>query len=164
MKPLSDTLTELGIAFTFPIKIEDKNGCVTYREYSEGLWHKYENDANGKRTYYESSDGVKMGTPRSAKTCEGKVVEVDGIKYKLSTTENTMKSIPIKVSVKSAALDWNPVFNSVQVGVDDEASGSFLIIYGDNERDDSAKISLDWEEWDELVKVVRKYRNEWEWK
>jgi hypothetical protein len=75
-----------------------------------------------------------------------------------------MKTIPIKVSVKSAALDWNPVFNSVQVGVDDEASGSFLTIYGDNERDESAKISLDWDEWDDLVKVVRKYRNKWEWK
>ena len=27
---------------------------------------------------------VEEGTPRSAKTCEGKVVEVDGIKYKLT--------------------------------------------------------------------------------
>ena len=75
-----------------------------------------------------------------------------------------MKSIPIKVSIKSDNPSWNPIFNSVQVGVDDEAAGSFLIIYGDSERDDSAKISLDWEEWDNLVKVVRKYRNEWEWK
>ena len=75
-----------------------------------------------------------------------------------------MKTIPIKVSIKSASLDWNPVFNSLQVGVDDEAAGSFLVIYGDNERDESAKISLDWDEWDDLVKVVRKYRNEWEWK
>ena len=62
MKPLSETLTELGIAFTFPIEI---------------------NDAKGNWTYYERSDGYKKGTPRSAKTCEGKVVEVDGIKYKL---------------------------------------------------------------------------------
>jgi len=75
-----------------------------------------------------------------------------------------MKSIPIKVSIKSASLDWNPIFNSVQVGVDDEASGSFLIIYGNDSQNDSAKISLDWDEWDDLVKVVRKYRNEWEWK
>ena len=75
-----------------------------------------------------------------------------------------MKSIPIKVSIKSANLDWNPIFNSVQVGVDDEASGSFLIIYGNDPQNHSAKISLDWDEWDNLVKVVRKYRNEWEWK
>ena len=62
MKPLSETLTELGIAFSFPIEIED---------------------ANGHETYYEDSDGLKAGTPKSAKTCEGKVVEVDGIKYEL---------------------------------------------------------------------------------
>ena len=63
MKPLSETLTELGIAFTFPIEITDSNGYATY---------------------YENSYGTKEGTPRSAKTCEGKVVEVDGIKYKLT--------------------------------------------------------------------------------
>ena len=75
-----------------------------------------------------------------------------------------MKTIPIKVSIKSDSPDWNPIFNSVQVGPNDEAAGSFLIIYGNDTHDHSAKISLDWEEWDELVKVVRKYRNEWEWK
>ena len=74
-----------------------------------------------------------------------------------------MKTIPIKASIKSASHDWNPVFNSIQVGVDDEASGSFLTIYGNDLQNDGAKISLDWDEWDELVKVVRKYRNEWEW-
>jgi len=35
-------------------------------------------------TYYEDSNGVKKGTPHSVKTCEGKVIEVDGIKYKLT--------------------------------------------------------------------------------
>jgi len=88
MKPLSDTLTELGIAFRFPIKIEDKNGCVTYREYSDDFWYKYERDANGSPTYYEDSEGTKLGTPKSAKTCEGKVVEVDGIKYKLTAVKD----------------------------------------------------------------------------
>jgi hypothetical protein len=84
MKPLSETLTELGIAFTFPIKIEDKNGCVTYREYSDDFWYKYERDANGYPTYYEDSAGYKQGTPKTVNTCEGKVVEFDGIKYKLT--------------------------------------------------------------------------------
>ena len=32
---------------------------------------------------YVNSDGKKQGTPRSAKTCDGKVVVVDGTKYKL---------------------------------------------------------------------------------
>ena len=125
MKKLSETLTELGIAFSFPIEIKDDkgnrtyceesngfwcrwkrdaNGKQTYYEYSNGYWHKYEYDANGKQTYYEDSSGYwckyeydangnrtyfknstgyKRGIPKSSKTCEGKVIEVDGTKYKL---------------------------------------------------------------------------------
>lgn len=75
-----------------------------------------------------------------------------------------MKTMPIKASIQSNNLDWNPIFNSIQVGINDEASGSFLVIYGNDSQNDGAKISLDWDEWDDLVKVVRKYRNEWEWK
>ena len=127
MKKLSETLTELGIAFTFPIEIKDANGKTTYfedsdgfwckrerdadgnvtyfeastgfwnkREYdakgnmtcsedSNGFWNKWEYDAKGNETYYEDSTGHKRGTPKSAKTCEGKVVEVDGVKYELKT-------------------------------------------------------------------------------
>ena len=108
MKPLSETYKELGIAFTFPIKIKDANGNVTYYENSNDYWYRYERDrydANGTETYFEDStdywqrcehhdngevtysedsNGLKHGTPKSAKTCEGKVVEVDGIKYKLT--------------------------------------------------------------------------------
>jgi hypothetical protein len=125
MKKLSETLTKLGIAFSFPIEIKDdkgnrtyceasdgywwkreydSNGNETYQEDSDGYWHKheynadgnetyYENstgywwkaeyNADGNETYYEDSKGVKKGTPKSSKTCEGKVIEVDGIKYKL---------------------------------------------------------------------------------
>jgi hypothetical protein len=83
MKKLSETLTELGIAFSFPIEIKDAGGNVTYFENSNGYWEKYESDTNGYATYYENSRGTKQGTPRSAKTCDGKVVVVDGIKYKL---------------------------------------------------------------------------------
>ena len=104
MKKLSETYKELGIAFTFPIEINDSNGYVTYHEDSSDYWYRYkrdangyvtyfenssdfwerwEHDANGYVTYFENSDGFKEGTPKSSKTCEGKVVEVDGIKYKL---------------------------------------------------------------------------------
>ena len=83
MKKLSDTLTELGIAFSFPIEIKDDYGNKTYCEESNGFWRKYEYNADGNETYYEESNGYKRGTPKSARTCEGKVVEVDGIKYKL---------------------------------------------------------------------------------
>ena len=84
MKKLSETYKELGIAFSFPIEIEDANGNQTYFEDSNGYWRKYEYDADGNTTYYESSEGTKLGTPKSAKTCEGKVIEVEGIKYKLT--------------------------------------------------------------------------------
>jgi hypothetical protein len=56
---------------------------VTYYEDSDGNWCKREYDAKGNETYREDSKGYKKGTPRSAKTCDGKVVELDGIKYKL---------------------------------------------------------------------------------
>ncbi len=104
MKKLSETYKELGIAFTFPIEIKDADGNKTYYEdsgywrkseydadgnetyyeSSSGYWRKREYDADGNETYYENSHGYKAGTPRSAKTCEGKIVEVDGKKYKLT--------------------------------------------------------------------------------
>ena len=103
MKPLSETLKELGIAFTFPIKITDTNGNRTYFENSGGYWHKREYNSDGKETYfknsngfwikreydadgnityYEDHNGSRQGTPRS-ESCDGKVVEIDGQKYEL---------------------------------------------------------------------------------
>ena len=105
MKPLSETYKDLGIAFSFPIEIRDAKGNVTYLEdnggfccrwkhdskgnqtyyeNSDGYWYRCERDAKGIATYFENSSGSKRGTPRSSKTCEGKVIEVDGIKYKLT--------------------------------------------------------------------------------
>ena len=83
MKPLSETLTELGIDFTFPINIRDENENLTYCEDSDGYWCKWERDASRNVTYCENSFGEKEGTPRSAKTHEGKVVVVDGVEYEL---------------------------------------------------------------------------------
>jgi len=104
MKKLSETLTELGIAFSFPIIIKDANGYVAYCEDSDGFCYKREYDADGNkaydedsdgwsckieydakgnRTYYETSTGYTEGTPRSAKTCDDKVVIFDNIAYKL---------------------------------------------------------------------------------
>jgi len=66
----------------------DSEGNETYYENSRGDWFKREYDSEGNETYHENSDGHKTGTPRSAKTCEGKVVEVDGVKYELKTINN----------------------------------------------------------------------------
>ena len=82
MKKLSETYKELGIVFTFPIKIKDENGNETYFENSDGYWVRCEYDETGNSTYYETSDGCRGGTKRSS--CAGKVIEVDGKKYKLT--------------------------------------------------------------------------------
>ena len=103
MKKLSEIYKELGIAFKFPIWIHDTNGYETYYEDSDGYWCRKEHDSDGNKTYhensngfwykkeynsdgevtyYENSHGEKRGTPRS-QSCEGKIVEIDGIKYEL---------------------------------------------------------------------------------
>ena len=66
----------------------DSAGNETYYGDSDGDWRKREYDSAGNETYSETSNGDKTGTPRSAKTCEGKVVEVDGVKYELKTINN----------------------------------------------------------------------------
>ena len=103
MKKLSETYKELGIDSTFPIVVKDENGnetyyedsygCwdrwesdkdgnQTYYENSDGNWNRYEYDKDGNETYYETSNGHIEGTKRSS--CDGKVVKVDGKKYKLT--------------------------------------------------------------------------------
>ena len=59
----------------------DANGKLRYYENSNGYWNKREYDANGNETYYEDSKGRIEGNKQSS--CDGKVVEIDGKKYKL---------------------------------------------------------------------------------
>jgi len=66
----------------FPFEIKDKNGNQIYSENSTGFWLKREFDSNGNRIYYENSDGKIVDN--RPKGCEGKVVEIDGKKYKLT--------------------------------------------------------------------------------
>jgi hypothetical protein len=63
----------------FPFEIRDKNGNEIYFENSNRYWYKCEFDSNGSDIYYEDSDGYIVD-----KRCENKVVEIDGIKYKLT--------------------------------------------------------------------------------
>ena len=60
----------------------DSNGNVIYYENSRGLWYKREYDSNGNKIYYENSKGKIIDN--RPKGCEGKVVEIDGEKYKLT--------------------------------------------------------------------------------
>ena len=61
----------------------DFNNNLIYFETSNGHWWKREFDANGNRIYYENSDGDIIDK-RPKGSCNGKVVEIDGKKYKLS--------------------------------------------------------------------------------
>jgi hypothetical protein len=86
----------------FPFFIKDKNGKYIYQENLDGFWSKaiynsngneiyYENSENkwikrefnseGRMIYYEDSNGCI--DDKRPKHCENKVVEIDGIKYKL---------------------------------------------------------------------------------
>jgi glucan-binding YG repeat protein len=60
----------------------DKNGNKIYSENSDGFWCKLEYDKNGKEIYFEDSNGIIEDN--RPKTCNGKVVEIDGKKYKLT--------------------------------------------------------------------------------
>ena len=57
MKKLSDTLAELGLAFSFPIEIKDADGNETYYEESNGYQYKREYGDDGNWAYFEDSDG-----------------------------------------------------------------------------------------------------------
>ena len=59
----------------------DSNGNEIYFEDSNGYWRKMEFDSNGNQIYYEDSDGDIIDI--RPKPCEGKLVEIDGVKYKL---------------------------------------------------------------------------------
>jgi len=59
----------------------DANGNQIYYENSEGFWKKREYDSNGNEIYYEDSKGLIIDY--RPKPCEDKVVQIDGVKYKL---------------------------------------------------------------------------------
>jgi hypothetical protein len=64
------------------IKYEyDSQSNVIYYENSSGFWKKWERDSKGNEIYFENSYGTLRDN--RPKPCENKVVEIDGIKYKL---------------------------------------------------------------------------------
>ena len=61
----------------------DSNCNEIYLEDSDGYWIKQEFDVNGKVIYFEASTGYIVDN-RPKPSCKGKVVEIDGKKYKLT--------------------------------------------------------------------------------
>ena len=66
-----------------PLYLYDSNGKEIYYEDSDGYWRKQEFDSNGNVIYYEDSIGTIINN-RPKPSCDGKVVEIDGKKYKLT--------------------------------------------------------------------------------
>ncbi len=85
------------------LEIKDKNGNLIYFEDLDGFWvkrkydsqcnqiyfensigycAKWEYDSQGNKIYYKNSNGEIIDN--RPKTCEDKVVEIDGVKYKLT--------------------------------------------------------------------------------
>ena len=85
------------------LRIKDKNGNQIYYEQTSGFWERSEYDSRSSQIYYENSNGfwtkseydsndvriyledsedgvIKDNRP---KPCEDKIVEIDGVKYKL---------------------------------------------------------------------------------
>ena len=60
----------------------NSSGNQIYFEDSTGYWDKQEYDSSGNQIYYENSYGY-INDNRPKKTCNGKTVEIDGIKYEL---------------------------------------------------------------------------------
>jgi len=60
----------------------DSSGNPIYWENSRGFWEKSEYNSNGNKVYFENSDGVVIDN-RPKPSCEGKIVAIDGKKYKL---------------------------------------------------------------------------------
>ncbi len=71
----------------FPFEIRDKNGNQIYWEDYDGFWCKTEYDSNGNEKYWEDSNGFSIDN--RPKGCEGRVVEIDGKKYKLTELTKT---------------------------------------------------------------------------
>jgi hypothetical protein len=63
--------------------VYDNNGNIIYRENSNEYWWKQDYDSNNNRIYFEDSTGyIEDNRPKGS--CNGKVIEIEGKKYKLT--------------------------------------------------------------------------------
>ena len=63
------------------LRIKDNNGKLIYWEDSNRVWEKSEYDSQGNLIYRENSFGRIIDN--RPKSCENKIVEIDGEKFKL---------------------------------------------------------------------------------
>ena len=117
---------------------------------------------NGKR-HREDGPAFEYTNGYKEWYINGKRLTEEEFNTRMKKNTEHIKGMVTEVSISSDSPNWNPMFNSIKVGPDDESAGSFLKITADDERNDGACISLDWNEWDSIVAVVAKYREDWEW-
>ena len=60
----------------------DSQGKQIYFENSSGFWAKWEYDSEGNEIYYKNSNGTIIDN--RPKSSEDSVIEIDGVKYKLT--------------------------------------------------------------------------------
>ena len=65
------------------LSLYDSNSNEIYFEKSNGYWYKYEFDSNGNEIYSEDSNGYIVDK-RPKGSCNGKVIDIEGKKYKLT--------------------------------------------------------------------------------
>jgi len=86
------------------------------------------------------------------------------MKYQTLTTQVSIFREPRFIEMSNGGYrdrGGNPVFDCIKVSLDDEAGGGYLRITDQTEIGEGASVSFDWDEWDKVVEVVAKMRNDW---
>ena len=75
---------------------------------------------------------------------------------------NSMKTTIAKVIVSREDSEYGPLCEGFRIEPETEGGGSFLSISAEDDQNNGSRIVFNWDEWDEIVKVVAQYRKEWE--
>jgi hypothetical protein len=70
----------------YMLQLYDSEGNLVYTERGNGYWEKFKYDSEGNQIYWEDSDG-DFTDPPPKESCNNKVIEIDGKKYKLEEIE-----------------------------------------------------------------------------
>ncbi len=73
-----------------------------------------------------------------------------------------MKTTITKVIVSREDSEYGPLCEGFRISPESAGGGSFLSITAEDDQNNGSKIVFNWDEWDEIVKVVAQYREEWE--
>jgi len=72
--------------YWYKLELNSQGNKIYYKD-SNGFWDKREYDSQGNQIYYENSYGYILDN-RPKSPCEGKIVEIEGKKYKLESLDS----------------------------------------------------------------------------